>query len=230
MNLYKFIIGAVLILSCCNPIASQDFQSVINDCVDKIINTSNLALKIDVSAIDSKNQKVLQRSSFNLYKDEKVLYSEGMGRKTYFDLGRNLVFGVDHNSRLATISKLEGDIGSIKASLSSMLGVNSELEDSFKVKTSEKEGLMTFSVFYNESLIREFVIDVESNEFTEATLYQTKAFDIDGNQTLPLLKFKYDYSIDDLDISPFQYFTYADNIWKLKNQIDQYKLVDTTNF
>lgn len=230
MNLFKYVLGAVICLMCCNPIASQEFQSVINGCVDKIINTSNLSLKIDVKAIDSKSQNVLQESTFKLYKDDKVLYSEAMGRKTYFDLTRNLVFGIDRESKLATISKLEGDLSMMKTALSSMLGVNSELEESFNVNTTTKGSLMTFLVYYEESLIREFVIDTESNELKEAIIYQTKEFNVDGNQTLPMLKFKYDYSIDKLDISPLQYFSFADNSWKLKKQIGQYKLVNTTTF
>jgi len=230
MNLFKYVFGAVIFILYCNPIASQDFQSVMSDCVDKIINTKNLSLAIDVKAIDSKNKSVLQHTTFNLYKDDKVLYSEAMGRKTYFDLVRSLVFGVDQESKLATISKLDGDLKTMKSSLTSMLGVNSDFNSSFDIKTSNNEKLMTFSVFFEGSLIREFVIDTQSNEIKEATIYQSEEFIVNGTRTLPLLKFKYSYSIDELDISPLTYFSYADNAWKLKKNIAQYKFVNATTF
>jgi len=230
MNLLKNVFGAVILLLYCNPVISQDFESVMNGCVDKIINTKNLSLSIDVKAIDSKNKSVLQQTTFNLYKDDNILYSEAMGRKTYFDLVRSLVFGVDQESKLATISKLEGDLSSLSTSLSSMLGINSEWDESFNVNASMKGKLMNFAVFFEETLIREIVIDSESNELIEATIYQTEEFNINGNRTLPMLKFKYSYSIDELDISPMEYFSYADNVWTLKKHIGQYKLVNTTTF
>lgn len=229
MNYAKTILILLLSLTGLHSGIAQDFQKTMTRCIDHILNTQNLSIYVQVRAMDPIQGAALENTTIHIHHRPDLLYSKMMGRESFFDLSEAMAYMIDPQTRVASISRLEGSHQSLRQSMQQMFGITEDLPPDVQIEQERKDNLDVFRIIHQGKVSCEYTVDVASESLISAVVYPDRKYTIEQKSVQPYIRFDYTYVCEKLNVSHEHYFMKNADIWTLKPHLADYKFIDATS-